>query len=132
MAIRRKLIAGIASLLTFVFNGVVQAASDLNMRPGVTETSNEAFNLHMMVVWVMVAISVVVFGAMIYSFIFHRKSKHPTPAKFSHSTLVEMIWTIIPILILIYLTIPAVKLLIKMEDASNPEMSIQVTGSQWK
>ncbi len=132
MAIRRKLIAGIASLLTFVFNGVVQAASDLNMRPGVTETSNEAFNLHMMVVWVMVAISVVVFGAMIFSFIFHRKSKHPTPAKFSHSTKVEMIWTIIPIIILIYLTIPAVKLLIKMEDASNPEMSIQVTGSQWK
>jgi cytochrome c oxidase subunit II len=132
MAIRRKLIAGIASLLTFVFNGVVQAASDLNMRPGVTETSNEAFNLHMMVVWVMVAISVVVFGAMIYSFIFHRKSKHPVPAKFSHSTKVELIWTIIPIIILIYLTIPAVKLLIKMEDASNPEMSIQVTGSQWK
>lgn len=132
MAIRRKLIAGIASLLTLVFNGVVQAASDLNMRPGVTETSNEAFNLHMMVVWVMVAISVVVFGAMIYSFIFHRKSKHPTPAKFSHSTKVELIWTIIPIIILIYLTIPAIKLLIKMEDASNPEMSIQVTGSQWK
>lgn len=132
MAIRRKLIAGIASLLTLVFNGVVQAATDMNMRPGVTETSNEAFNLHMMVVWVMVAISVVVFGAMIYSFIFHRKSKHPVPAKFSHSTTVEMIWTIIPIIILVYLTIPAVHLLIKMEDASDPEMSIQVTGSQWK
>ena len=132
MAIRRKLIAGVASLLSFVFSGVVQAATDMNMRPGVTETSNEAYDLHMMVIWVMVVISVVVFGAMIYSFIFHRKSKNPTPATFSHSTKVEMIWTIIPILILIYLTIPSVKLLIKMEDASNPEMSIQVTGSQWK
>ena len=132
MAIRRKLIAGIASLLSVMLSGVVQAASELNMRPGVTETSLEAFDLHMMVVWVMVGISVVVFGAMFYSFIFHRKSKNPTPATFSHSTMVEAIWTAIPILILIFLTIPAVKLLIKMEDASEPEMSIQVTGSQWK
>ena len=132
MAIRRKLIAGIASLLSVLLSGGVQAASDMNMRPGVTETSIGAFDLHMLVVWVMVAISVVVFGAMIYSFIFHRKSKNPTPASFSHSTSVEFVWTIIPILILIYLTIPAVKLLIKMEDASESEMSIQVTGSQWK
>jgi len=133
MAIRRKLIAGIASLLlSFLLGGVVQAASELNMRPGVTETSLEAYDLHMLVVWVMVGISVVVFGAMFYSFIFHRKSKHPTPATFSHSTKMEIIWTTIPVLILIYLTVPAVKLLIKMEDSSNPEMSIQVTGSQWK
>ncbi|MGB0495219.1 MAG: cytochrome c oxidase subunit II [Kangiellaceae bacterium] len=132
MAIRRKLIAGIASLLSFMLSGVVQAASELNMRPGVTETSLEAYDLHMVVVWVMVIISVVVFGAMFYSFIFHRKSKNPTPATFSHSTIMEIIWTAIPIAILIYLTIPAVSLLIKMEDASEPEMSIQVTGSQWK
>ena len=132
MAIRRKLIAGMTSLLGFMLSGAVQAASELNMRPGVTETSIEAYELHMMVVWVMVAISVVVFGVMIYSFIFHRKSKHPTPATFSHSTKMEIIWTAIPVLILIYLTIPAVKLLIKMEDASNSEMSVQVTASQWK
>jgi len=132
MAIRRKLIAGITSLLSCTLSSVVLAASEVNMRPGVTETSQEAFSLHMMVIWVMVAISVAVFGAMIYSFIFHRKSKNPTPATFSHSTKVEMIWTIIPILILIYLTIPAVKLLLKMEDASEPEMSVQVTGLQWK
>ena len=132
MAIRRKLIAGITSLLSLSLSSVVQATAGMNLRPGVTETSIEAYDLHMMVVWVMVGISVVVFGAMFYSFIFHRKSKNPTPATFSHSTKLEVIWTAIPILILIYLTIPAVKLLIKMEDASNPEMSIQVTGSQWK
>ncbi len=132
MAIRRKLIAGITLLLSVMLSGVVQATTDMNMRPGVTETSIEAYELHMMVVWVMVAISVIVFGAMFYSFIFHRKSKHPTPATFSHSTKMEIIWTAIPVLILIYLTIPAVTLLLKMEDASDPEMSIQVTGSQWK
>jgi len=132
MAIRRKLIAGIATFLSVMLGGAVQAASELNMRPGVTETSIEAYDLHMMVIWVMVVISVIVFGAMFYSFIFHRKSKHPIPATFSHSTTMEAIWTTIPILILIVLTIPAVKLLVKMEDASNPDMSIQVTGSQWK
>jgi len=132
MAIRRKLIAGITSLLSVMLSGVVQAAAEMNMRPGVTETSQAAYDLHMLVIWVMVAISVVVFGAMIYSFIFHRKSKHPTPATFSHSTKVEFVWTIIPILILIYLTIPAVKLLLEMEDTSESEMSVQITGSQWK
>jgi cytochrome c oxidase subunit 2 len=115
-----------------MLSGVVQATSDLNMRPGVTETSLAAFDLHMMVIWVMTGIAIVVFGAMFYSFIFHRKSKHPTPATWSHSTKMEVIWTIIPVIILIYLTAPAVKLLIKMEDASNSELSIQVTGSQWK
>jgi len=132
MAIRRKLLASLTALLGFVLTSVVQARADLNMRPGVTETSIEAYNLHMVVIWVMTVIAVVVFGLMIYSMIFHRKSKNPTPATWSHSTLVEFIWTIIPFIILIALTVPAVKLLIKMEDASEPDMSIVVTGSQWK
>ncbi len=133
MAIQRKLVASMMTLLGVLFSGALSAStSEMNMRPGVTETSIEAYDLHMMVIWVMVWISVAVFGAMIYSFIFHRKSKHPVPATFSHSTKVEFIWTIIPILILIYLTIPAVKLLIKMEDTSDSELSVQVTGSQWK
>ena len=132
MAIRRKLFAGLAVVLSSMLSFAVQASADLNMRPGVTENSLEAFDLHMAVVWVMTVIAVIVFGAMFYSIFAHRKSKNPTPATFSHSTTVEVIWTAIPVLILIGLTIPAVKLLIKMEDASNPEMSVVVTGSQWK
>ena len=132
MAIRRKLIASLTALLGLVLSSVVQATADLNMRPGVTENSIEAYNLHMAVIWVMTAIAVIVFGLMIYSMIFHRKSKNPVPATWSHSTTVEFIWTIIPFIILIALTIPAVKLLIKMEDASEADMSIVVTGSQWK
>ncbi len=132
MALRRKLFASLTALTSIMLSGVVQASSDLNMRPGVTETSIAAYDLHMMVVWVMTGIAAVVFGAMFYSFIFHRKSKHPTPATWSHSTKMEIVWTVIPVIILIYLTVPAVKLLIKMEDASNSELSIQVTGSQWK
>ena len=132
MAFRRKLLASLAALVSFMLSAAVQATAEMNMRPGVTETSLEAYDLHMMVIWVMTGVAVVVFGAMFYSFIFHRKSKHPTPATWSHSTKVEIIWTTIPIIILVFLTIPAVNLLIKMEDASDSEMSIQVTGSQWK
>ncbi|MCW8877285.1 MAG: cytochrome c oxidase subunit II [Kangiellaceae bacterium] len=132
MAIRRKLFAGLAVFLSGLLSSAVYAAADLNMRPGVTETSVEAFELHMIVVWVMTGIAAVVFGVMFYSIFAHRKSKNPTPATFSHSTTVEVIWTAIPVLILIALTVPAVKLLIKMEDASNPDMSVVVTGSQWK
>ncbi len=132
MAIRRKLIASLTALVSFVLSGVVQATADLNMRPGVTETSQEAYDLHMMVVWVMTGIAVVVFGLMFYSIIAHRKSNNPKPATWSHSTKVEIVWTAIPFIILIFLTIPAIKLLIKMEDASDPDISIQVTGSQWK
>ena len=132
MAIRRKLFASLTALLGLVLSSVAQATADLNMRPGVTETSIEAYNLHMAVIWVMTIIAVVVFGLMIYSMIFHRRSKNPTPATWSHSTLVEFVWTIIPFIILTGLTIPAVKLLVKMEDASDSDMSIVVTGSQWK
>ena len=132
MAIRRKIFASLTALMGLLLSGVAQATAELNMRPGVTETSLEAYDLHMAVIWVMTGIAVVVFGLMIYSMIFHRKSNNPTPATWSHSTTVEFIWTIIPFIILTALTIPAVKLLIKMEDASEPEMSVVVTGSQWK
>ncbi|WP_444995971.1 cytochrome c oxidase subunit II [Aliikangiella sp. IMCC44359] len=132
MAIRRKIFASLTALISMLLSGVAQATAELNMRPGVTETSLEAYDLHMMVIWVMTGIAVVVFGLMFYSIIFHRKSNNPKPATWSHSTTVEFIWTIIPFIILAVLTVPAVKLLIKMEDASDSQLSIQVTGSQWK
>jgi cytochrome c oxidase subunit II len=132
MALRRKIFASLIALMSVTLSFAAQANSDLNMRPGVTETSIAAYDLHMMVVWVMAGVAAVVFGAMFYSFIFHRRSKNPTPATWSHSTKMEVVWTVIPVIILVYLTLPAIDLLIKMEDASDSEMSIQVTGSQWK
>ncbi|MET1256705.1 cytochrome c oxidase subunit II [Aliikangiella maris] len=132
MAIRRKIFASLAALLGFILAGVVQASADYNMRPGVTETSLEAYDLHMLVIWIMTGIAVVVFGLMFYSIIFHRKSKNPNPATWSHSSVVELIWTTIPLVILAFLTVPSIQLLLKMEDTSDPDLSIQVTGSQWK
>jgi cytochrome c oxidase subunit 2 len=108
------------------------AAWELNMPRGVTAISNEVFELHMLIFWVCVAIAVVVFGAMIVSLVKHRKSVGAEPAKFSHSTKAEIIWTIIPIVILVAMAVPAADTLIRMEDTRGSDITIKATGYQWK
>lgn len=114
---------------------VSQAASAeyaLNMPVGVTEISREVYSLHMLVFYICCVIGAGVFGAMIYSIIAHRKSKGAEAASFHHSTVVEIVWTAIPFLILIVMALPAAKTLVKMENTRGAEMSIKVTGYQWK
>lgn len=120
--------AGIAACLP----GAAFAAWDLNMRVGVTELSREIHGLHMLIFWICVLIAIVVFGAMIYSIVKFRHSQGAVPANFNHSTKVEVIWTVIPILILVGMAIPAAETLIKIEDTTNSELTIKVTGYQWK
>ena len=120
------------SALGLLFAGSAFADWELNMPRGVTELSAETYDLHMMVLWVCVAIGVVVFGAMIYSLIYHRKSAGAEAAQFSHSTAAEIIWTIIPVVILIAMAIPAAKTMIELEDSRNPDLSIVATAYQWK
>ncbi|WP_448547303.1 cytochrome c oxidase subunit II [Thalassotalea fusca] len=105
---------------------------ELNLTQGVTEISREVYGLHMFVLYICTVIGIVVFGAMIWSMIFHRKSKGVTPATFHESTKVEIIWTVVPILILIGMAIPATNTLVEMENNDNSDITIQVTGSQWK
>lgn len=104
----------------------------VNIPVGPTETSRMIYDFHMYAIWVCVGIGVVVFGVMFYSIINHRKSKHPVPATFQENTKLEIMWTIIPVLILVSLAIPATKALIRIEDTSDAEMTIKVTGYQWK
>jgi cytochrome c oxidase subunit 2 len=104
----------------------------LNMTPGVTDTSKEVYALHMWVLWVCVVIGIVVFGAMIWSMIFHRKSRGAVAARWSHNTRVEAIWTVIPILILVSLAWPATNVLLKMAYTEKSDMTIKITGYQWK
>jgi cytochrome c oxidase subunit 2 len=120
--------AGIAACLP----GAAFAAWDLNMRAGVTELSREIHGLHMLIFWICVLIAIVVFGAMIYSIVKFRHSQGAVPASFNHSTKVEVIWTVIPILILVGMAIPAAETLIKIEDTTNSQLTIKVTGYQWK
>ena len=108
------------------------AAWTLNLREGVTELSREIYGLHMLVLWVCVAIAVAVFSVMIYSIATFRKSKGAVPATFDHSTGAEVTWTIIPVVILVAMAIPAARTLVKIEDASGSELTVKVTGYQWK
>ena len=123
-------VAGIISLM--LISGLSHAAFQLNMTPGVTTFSQGAYEIHMMVMWICVVIGIVVFGAMIYSIVKHRKAKGAVAADFHENTTIEVVWTIIPFLILIAMAIPATRVLLAMEDTSNSDMSIKVTGYQWK
>jgi cytochrome c oxidase subunit 2 len=104
----------------------------LNLTKGATEISRDVYDLHMLVLWICVVIGIIVYGAMAYSIIHHRKSKGATPAKFHESTTAELIWTVIPFFILVAMTVPAAKMLIRMEDTSNSDITLKVTGHQWK
>ncbi|QXO16546.1 cytochrome c oxidase subunit II [Vibrio ostreae] len=102
------------------------------MTQGVTEISGKVYHLHMLIFYICVVIALVVFGVMFYAIFKHRKSRGAVAADFHESTKVEIIWTIIPVLILIGMAIPASTTLIAMEDTSQSDLTIKVTGSQWK
>ena len=118
-------------LLLFV-SGSAWAIQPYNLPRGVTDVSQDIFDLHMFAFWICVAIGVLVFGIMLWSIIFHRKSTGIKPAKFTHSTTFEIIWTVIPIIILVVLMVPASFKLIEMYDVGEPEIDIKVTGYQWR
>jgi len=120
------------SLSGLAVAGTAKADWTLNMTKGVTDLSRETYDLHMRVFWWCVAIGVVVFGVMIISLFKHRKSRGAEPASFSHSTTAEVIWTAIPVIILVLMAIPTAETMVRIEDSRNPDLSIVVTGYQWK
>lgn len=125
-----RAVAAAAMLLA----GLPAGAQDmrLNMTRGATELSRQVFDLHMAIFYICVAIAVGVFGLMFWSIVRHRKSRGVVPAQFHGSLKIEMVWTAIPVLILVAMAIPATRTLIAMEDASASELTVLVTGSQWK
>ncbi|TMM45669.1 cytochrome c oxidase subunit II [Colwellia ponticola] len=119
-------------MLVSVVTNVAWADTQLNLTKGVTAVSRDVYDLHMLVLYICTVIGILVFGIMFWSIIFHRKSKGAKPADFHESTKVEILWTAIPIVLLIAMAIPATKTLIAMEDNENSDVTIQITGSQWK
>jgi len=106
---------------------------NLNMPVGVTELSKQIYSLHMTIFWWCVAIGIAVFGVMIYSLVVFRKSKGAVPDRtIVHSTKVEIIWTVVPVLILVVMAIPAARTLIAIEDMRNSELTVKITGYQWR
>ncbi|MCP5139829.1 MAG: cytochrome c oxidase subunit II [Chromatiales bacterium] len=124
--------ARIAAALLLVATLPAHAAWKLNLPRGVTPISRDAYDLHMLALWVCTAIGVIVFAVIIYALINFRKSKGAVAAKFTHSTKAEIIWTILPTLVLIFLAYESAPALIRIEDTRNSEMTIKITGYQWK
>jgi cytochrome c oxidase subunit 2 len=130
---RRVLQAGAISLFTLMASVAHADWGGLNMTEGVSILSKEIYGLHMTIYYWCIGIGVVVFGVMIYSLIKFRKSQGAKPdTTLVHSTKVEIIWTVIPIMILVAMAVPTAKSLIKIEDMGNVELNIKVTGYQWK
>jgi len=128
----KSLLASGTFLTALLLSSVAQAEYRLNFQDPVTEVARDIFGLHMLIFWICVVIFVAVFGVMFYSIFAHRKSKNHEAAQFSHSTKVEIVWTVIPFLILVVMAIPATQVLIKMEDTTKSDLTIKITGYQWK
>ena len=125
--VKCALAAALASMPAAAF-----AAWELNMPVGVTELSRRIHALHMLILWVCVAIAVAVFGVMIYSIVKFRRSQGAVAANFDHSTRAEIVWTVIPIVILVAMAVPAAATLVRIEDTRNSELTVKVTGFQWR
>lgn len=127
----RKLSAVIIGWLVLSISAVAQAVQ-FNMKPGVTPVSQNIYWLHMTIFYVVVFIGLVVFIAMAIAMIKHRKSKGHKAATFHENNKIEVIWTVIPFLILVVLAIPATIVITQIYDDSKADMNIKITGSQWK
>ncbi len=130
--ILNRLHSAALALFASAFAPAALADWALNMPVGVTEVSKEVYGLHMLILGICVAIAIVVFGVMIVSIFLHRKSRGVEPAQFYHSTKAEIIWTVIPIFILIAMAVPAAEGLIRIEDTRNADMTVKITGYQWR
>lgn len=134
---RRRLMAGATATAALFMQSTLATAeqaarSDVNMRLGVTDISHRVYDLHMLSLWICVAIGVVVFGVMFYSIFAHRKSKGAVASHFHESTKLEIAWTVAPFVILLFMAIPATKTLTDIYDTDDAALDIRITGYQWK
>jgi cytochrome c oxidase subunit II len=131
----RALGAATTAVLATTYAGAAHALAEpwqLNMTPGATQTSREVYEIHMWGFYVCCVIGVIVFGAMIFAMFKFRKSKGAVPAKWTHNTKAEIVWTVAPILILVMLAAPATKVMINMAHTEDSAMTVKITGYQWK
>jgi len=122
----------VAAAITALAPATAFAIRQYNLQDPVTPIATQIFDLHTYIMWICVVIFIGVFSVMFYSIFAHRKSKGHQAAQFHENTLVEVVWTIIPFLILLFMAFPATRTVLAMKDASAPDMTIKVTGYQWK
>lgn len=123
--------AAALGLIAGLVSGTAHAGWAVNMPRGVTPVSQNQYDLHMLIFWICVVIGIVVFGAIFWSLIHHRKSKGAVAEQWHESMTAEIAWTVVPFMILIGMAVPATMVMIDMEDASDSDMTVKVTGYQW-
>ena len=121
-----------AMLASALMASAARAALEYNLQPPVTPIGEQIFDLHVYIMWICVVIFVGVFAVMFYSIFAHRKSQGHQAAQFHENTTVEVVWTVIPFLILMFMALPATRTILAMKDTTVPDMTIKVTGYQWK
>lgn len=131
-----KMFSALLALCSVIAGNLALAAEDfregINMPVGITEISRSTYDLHMLITIICAVIAVVVYGVLIWSLIKYRKSKGAKPADFHENTTIEIVWTIIPILILVSMAIPSTGVLRQIYDSSESELDIMITGYQWR
>jgi len=127
-----RLLTGLALVVISMSASAEDFAAKYNFQTPVTPTARELLDLHNLIFMIVTAIMVLVMGVMFYSIIAHRKSSGRKPATFSHSNKLEVVWTVIPFLILVGMAAPATQALLKMGDTSGSDMTVKITGYQWK
>ena len=128
----RTLLVWMAGGLFSIMLAPIALANGWNMPVGVTAVSRDIYSLHMIIFWICVVIGVIVFGAMFFSLFRYRHSRGAKAATFHERTSVEVIWTAIPLLILVAMAVPATATLKTMYDTSEADLDIMVTGQQWR
>jgi cytochrome c oxidase subunit 2 len=123
---------GTTGAVLLALSGAAHAAYELNLQPPVTKVAEQIYDLHMVMMWIIVVIFVAVFGVMFYSIYAHRKSVGHKAEHFHENTTVEIIWTVIPAVILVGMAWPATKTLLSLKDTTSPDITIKATGYQWK
>ncbi|AME23646.1 cytochrome c oxidase subunit II [Burkholderia sp. PAMC 26561] len=137
----KRALSGVLALSGLLFAGAALAVSDvpggpgvneLNFQTPVTKIAEELYGLHTFMLIICTVIFIGVFGVMFYSVLMHRKSKGHKASNFHESTTVEIIWTIVPFVIVVLMALPATKAVVAMKDTTNADLTVKVTGYQWK
>lgn len=129
----KKFMQAAASLVALALPLLAGAETNqINMSAGPTDIGAEIYGLHMLILIICVVIGVAVFGVMLYSIIYHRKSRGYKASTFHESTKVEIAWTVVPFIILIAMAVPATSTLLEVYNNDDAEIDILVTGHQWK
>ncbi|ALP61208.1 cytochrome c oxidase subunit II [Paraburkholderia caribensis] len=137
----KRALVGVLASSGLLFAGAAHAIGDspggprvneINLQPPVTRIAEELYSLHTFMLILCTVIFIGVFGVMFYSMFAHRKSKGHKAAHFHESTTVEIIWTIVPFIIVVLMALPATKTVVAMKDTTNADLTVKVTGYQWK